>query len=202
VFRFTGGIAALVCLDDITTSNDVGQCSAVVSYTATPPDGATIACVPPSDSVFPVGATTVNCTATYTDGRTAACAFTVNVEDREAPQALCRPATNPSGGKIPVAGKTPVGSNPDGFFQVLSKDNCDVNPGIYIGDSASSFVAGPFQNGDIVKIVQAPDSIPSQSPGSGVVVARIHVRGEAQILAVDAAGNASVPISCTTTPTH
>jgi uncharacterized delta-60 repeat protein len=43
--------------------------------------GATVACAPPSGSCFPVGATTVNCTATDAAGNTAACSFTVTVFD-------------------------------------------------------------------------------------------------------------------------
>ena len=83
------------------------------------------------------------------------------VEDREAPLVTCRPAPNPSGKKIPVAGKNPQsGQNPDGFYQLLAKDNCDPDPKIFIADSASSFVAGPFASGDIVKITQ------SHKPGS------------------------------------
>lgn len=38
-----------------------------------------VVCNPPSGSTFPVGATTVNCTATDTSGNIASCSFTVNV---------------------------------------------------------------------------------------------------------------------------
>lgn len=41
--------------------------------------GATVACVPPSGSMFPVGTTTVTCTATDTAGNTATCTFPVTV---------------------------------------------------------------------------------------------------------------------------
>jgi hypothetical protein len=41
--------------------------------------GATPICNPPSGSIFPVGTTTVTCTATDTSGNTAACSFTVTV---------------------------------------------------------------------------------------------------------------------------
>jgi len=67
-----------------------------LTVVATAPDGATVeflvtavdnfdpapvvACVPPSGSVFPVGATQVECTATDTAGNQAAASFTVTVE--------------------------------------------------------------------------------------------------------------------------
>jgi FG-GAP repeat protein/HYR domain-containing protein len=40
-----------------------------------------VVCLPPSGSAFPVGATTVTCTATDTSGNTASCSFTVTVFD-------------------------------------------------------------------------------------------------------------------------
>jgi hypothetical protein len=43
--------------------------------------GVTVVCVPPSGSIFPVGTTTVTCTATDASGNTATCSFTVSVFD-------------------------------------------------------------------------------------------------------------------------
>ena len=52
---------------------------------------------------------------------------------------------NPSGVKIPVAGKNrKSGQNPDGFYQLLGRDNCDANPAVYLADTGSAFIAGPF----------------------------------------------------------
>ena len=56
--------------------------SATVNFTATALDncpGVTVVCVPPSGSIFPVGTTSVTCTATDTSGNTATCSFTVTV---------------------------------------------------------------------------------------------------------------------------
>src|SRR4030095_936343 len=41
--------------------------------------GVTVACVPPSGSMFPTGTTSVTCTATDTAGNTATCSFPVTV---------------------------------------------------------------------------------------------------------------------------
>jgi hypothetical protein len=55
--------------------------------------GVTVACVPPSGTIFPVGTTTVTCTATDASGNTATCSFSVNifnvcVQDRANPNAV------------------------------------------------------------------------------------------------------------------
>src|SRR6185436_6821141 len=41
--------------------------------------GVTAVCVPPSGSCFPVGVSTVTCTATDASGNTATCSFTISV---------------------------------------------------------------------------------------------------------------------------
>jgi hypothetical protein len=54
----------------------------VVNFTTTATDncpGVTVVCNPPSGSCFPVGTTTVTCTATDASGNTATCTFTVEV---------------------------------------------------------------------------------------------------------------------------
>ncbi len=43
--------------------------------------GVTVVCNPPSGSAFPLGTTTVNCTATDSGGGTASCSFTITVWD-------------------------------------------------------------------------------------------------------------------------
>jgi hypothetical protein len=109
--------------------------------------------------------------------------------------------TNPAGKKAPKAGKNPKsGQNPDGFYKLLATDNCDPNPKIYVRDSASSFVAGPFANGDQVKITQAPGGKPKRQRGPGVIVAHLHLRGDALLYGVDADGNVSAPIMCRVPP--
>lgn len=73
---------ALSCPDDVSVSNDPGECGAFVDYAE--PAGAgcgTVTCDHPSGSFFPVGDTTVTCTSPV--GPT--CSFTVTVTDAEAP---------------------------------------------------------------------------------------------------------------------
>jgi hypothetical protein len=193
----------ITCPANIVVGNDPGQCSAVVTFTVTATDnlpGLTLTSSPPSGSVFPKGTTTVTCTATDAAGNTATCSFTVTVEDREAPLVACPAAPNPSTKKIPTAGKTPQsGQNPDGYYQLLAKDNCDPNPTLYVTDSAGSFVAGPFANGDIVKITQSPGNA-FQRPGPLGIVAHIRLKGDPLLSAADASGNVSTAVNCLLPP--
>ena len=74
---------------NVTVSNDLDQAGAVVNYPApTASDnapGVTTSCSPASGSFFPLGTTTVNCTATDASGNTAPASFTVTVNDTQAP---------------------------------------------------------------------------------------------------------------------
>src|SRR6185436_263110 len=110
------------------------------------------------------------------------------VLDKEAPRVDCIPTTNPGGNNVPPASPT---GNPDGFFQLIGTDNGDPNPKLYIKDSVSGFVAGPFYNGDKVKITQAKGAGPNQKPMAGAIKAHITIRGNAMLYGVDASGNRS-----------
>lgn len=69
------------------------NCQAVATYTATATDNCspppTAMCTPPSGSTFPIGTTTVTCTATDGAGNTATCTFTVTVNDTQPPSITC-----------------------------------------------------------------------------------------------------------------
>jgi len=78
----------ITCPANITKSNDPGQCGATVTYPAPTPGGpscGTITCSPASGSFFPVGTTTVTCTATAGPS----CTFTVTVNDTQPPTITC-----------------------------------------------------------------------------------------------------------------
>ncbi|HJQ24568.1 MAG TPA: Calx-beta domain-containing protein [Blastocatellia bacterium] len=65
-----------------------GQCQAVASFAPTTSDNcalASVVCAPASGTAFPVGTTTVSCTATDTAGNTASCSFVVKVNDTQPP---------------------------------------------------------------------------------------------------------------------
>ncbi|MGB2803376.1 MAG: HYR domain-containing protein, partial [Candidatus Zixiibacteriota bacterium] len=80
------------CPDDITQSNDQGQCSAAVSFTVDATDncpGVTVAANPASGSTFPVGTTPVEVIATDASGNADTCHFNVTINDTEPPVAQC-----------------------------------------------------------------------------------------------------------------
>jgi hypothetical protein len=91
----------ITCPSNITVNNDAGNCSALVSFSTTAAGipapaveckiGSTVISSP---HVFPVGTTTVNCTATNSTGNDN-CSFTVTVIDVEAPQ-INNLSTNPA----------------------------------------------------------------------------------------------------------
>ncbi|MBK6316694.1 MAG: HYR domain-containing protein [Blastocatellia bacterium] len=110
----------------------MGTCSAVVTYTATATDncpGATIVCTPASGSTFPVGTTTVTCTASDASPNSpdATCSFTVTVQDTQLPAITC-PAN------IVVTSNTTNGCT---FTQVVNHpaptatDNCGLASVVY-----------------------------------------------------------------------
>jgi alpha-tubulin suppressor-like RCC1 family protein len=183
----------ITCPPDVNVSNNPGQCSAVVNYPAPLVSGGTgnvaVVCNPPSGFAFPVGTTTVTCTATDASGTTAACSFNVTITDPAPPNGSCAAV-------IPFQ----ILQNPlrkVGRFQLLASDNCDPDPKIYIGDSRSSFVAGPFHNLDLIEVGAGPSLTPNQhAPASGPDVAVVFTKGDPLVWAVDSSGNASAPVKC------
>ncbi|RYH72181.1 HYR domain-containing protein [Flavobacteriaceae bacterium 144Ye] len=83
------------CPSNITTTNDAGLCSAIITYSA--PTGSdncgsvtiTQTAGLPSGSAFPVGTTTNTFEIEDTAGNTTSCSFTVTVNDNENPTIAC-----------------------------------------------------------------------------------------------------------------
>ncbi len=192
-----------VC-EDITVPTDPGECVATVdplqvaggSYD---PDGdeVTLELIPAGP--YPLGETMVQVVVTDPQGLTAVCDAIITVVDVEPPRVACIQGMNPSGKNVPRAGRNPrAGQNPDGFYLLEAADNCfDLE--IYLVDSVSGFVAGPYQSGDQVKITQAPGVKPTAKPGAGAIVAHLLFKGDPDAVAVDAAGNTATT-SCLVPP--
>ncbi|MEZ4686721.1 MAG: HYR domain-containing protein [Bacteroidia bacterium] len=116
----------LSCPNGIRVSNDPGLCSASVGYSIGLSDncrGAQLTCTPPSGSSFPVGTSTVVCTATDAAGNTVSCRFPVVVRDTEAPVIRC-----PQGITV---NSDPGECGAAVSFATAARDNCD-------GDISSS----------------------------------------------------------------
>ncbi len=83
---------SITCPSNIILMPDNNQCAANVFYPApTISDnevGVQVVCAPPSGSSFPIGPTTVTCTATDRAGNTSSCSFTVTVTSGTTTQPL------------------------------------------------------------------------------------------------------------------
>lgn len=82
--RVTGGPPLLEVPEDIVDVEATSAAGAVVTYEVTAEDAASVVCTPPSGSTFPLGTTTVSCTATNAAGSTTR-SFTITVGDHTGP---------------------------------------------------------------------------------------------------------------------
>jgi HYR domain len=98
LLRLEPAVCTITCPPNITKSNDLNQCGAVVNYTVTINSGcSSFTCSPASGTFFPIGVTTVNCTATPVPTPTneplapdaTTCSFTVTVVDSQPPSITC-----------------------------------------------------------------------------------------------------------------
>ncbi len=206
----------------VTVSPSIGTCDPslavsfdVASQTVTSGDNASFVETVGVASNAPQGST-VNCTVNWLlDGNpvllpdgTADPAFVetiaITVPDVTPPVAACVPTVNPAGTKVPGANANPkAGQNPDGFYQVNATDNLDPNAQVFVVDSGSGTVFGPFPAGTNIKYTQAQGATPSQKsiggPGSAVQY-QITGTGDASVYAVDASGNTSTSVACLVPP--
>ena len=135
--------SAIMCPANLTQPNDLNQCGAVVTYPApTTNGGCTPVCSPASGSLFPVGTTTVTCTA---DAGT--CTFTVTVNDTEKPKL-------PNGCPANIVKPADPGqcSTVVTYTNPQATDNC---PGVSVSCSPQS--GSTFQNGTTTVICTATD---------------------------------------------
>lgn len=168
---------------------------ATVSYDASAVDNVdgplTPTCVPPSGSVFPLGATTTTCQATDAAGNTGTGTGTITVVDTTAPAVGCPEGPNP-GGTVPSS------HNPDGFYELVATDAVDAGPKVYLRDTGSGTVWGPFASGQDIKYTQnkAQPSIKTMPGG----ILKITGNGDAEVFATDFSGNTSAPVACRVPP--
>ncbi|GEM_PF-1226679 len=74
----------ITCPANVVVVTPVGSTMAIATFMATASDncpGVMVACTPPSGSAFPMGTTTVTCTATDASSNTATCSFAVTTFD-------------------------------------------------------------------------------------------------------------------------
>lgn len=195
----------VISWDSEPVNEATGPDGAIHNFTATAIDNedgsVPVTCTPASGSLFPLGTTTITCTATDAAGNSASVTFTKTVVDTTPPAANCIETTNPSGKNVPNSGLNAgqSGQNPDGFYQLQASDIVGV-ASIVVADSGSDFVSDTFVNGDKVKITQAPGAKPSDSrPGAGVIVSNLKLKGDAILRVTDTFGNIT-EVSCKVAP--
>lgn len=117
---------------------------------------------------------------------------TVSVNDVTAPTVSCGPGVNP-------AGQTPAGWQSAGLFQLVADDNL---PGVMvtITDSATGTSFGPYDPGTYVKLTQQPGAAASRvAEFEGAVDWHLMFKGDAILIATDAAGNTATAV-CSVPP--
>ena len=168
---------------------------ATVSYDATAVDNVdgplTPTCAPPSGSLFGLGATTVTCQATDAAGNTGTGTGTITVVDTTPPTVGCPEGPNP-------AGHVPSSHNPDGFFRLTATDVVDTSPEVYLRDTGSGTVWGPFASGQLIKYTEN-GARPSMKTMPGGIL-KITGTGDAEVYATDFSGNTSAPTACLVPP--
>lgn len=184
-------VTAPVVTVESRTVEATGPDGATVTYAASALDNVdgplTPTCAPPSGSLFPLGATTTTCTATDAAGNTGTGTGTITVVDTTAPAVGCPEGPNP-GGSVPGS------HNPDGFFVLEATDVVDAGPDVYLRDTGSGTVWGPFDSGQRVKYTQngAKPSIKAMPGG----ILKITGTGDAEVFATDVSGNTATPVAC------
>lgn len=132
--------------------------------------------------------------------------ITITVPDVVPPVAACVETVNPGGNNVPKApGKGGQGQNQDGFYELLATDNFDPSAAlqVFLTDTGTGTVFGPFASGTKIKYTEANGADPSIQPMGGPNSAidwHIKGQGDAQVTAVDAAGNVSDPAACLVPP--
>lgn len=123
--------------------------------------------------------------------------------DTTPPVITCDQTVNPAGKQIPPApGQGGQGQNQDGFYQLNATDIVWPASGIqmFVTDSGSGMVFGPFPVGTKIKYTEAPGVTPFQTEMNGVVTWHILGQGDAMLTATDVSGNTSTGVMCLVPP--
>jgi hypothetical protein len=127
-------------------------------------------------------------------------------QDTTPPTSACDPTVNPAGKTQPNApGKGGQGQNQDGFYQISGHDVVwpDADLQVFVTDSGSGTVFGPFDVYTRIKYTEDPTGTPEQKPIGGpdsAVAWHIIGTGDAVVTVVDGSGNVSAGAACLVPP--
>jgi hypothetical protein len=141
--------------------------------------------------------TTIDCSVSFLlNGAAGGAAFVqqvaVSVNDITPPTLSCPHGVNPDGSPNPDTNAN--------FWTLDATDNVSKDLKIYLVDTVSGVKFGPYPSGTNIKLVQAPGATPKVVPGEGAVNWQITVKGCAQLIVSDDAGNKATPINCCARP--
>jgi hypothetical protein len=128
----------------------------------------------------------------------------VTWQDTTPPVVACLPGRNP-GGQTVKRGASGGDISPSGFMRLVAIDAVDPAPVVFLVDTGSGTVFGPFPSGKDVKYTQAPGAPPSaremgSDEGGGLEILHIKGNGDPAVRGKDAAGNESDPLVCAVPP--
>jgi len=136
-------------------------------------------------------------TATFTDGgivEYGSDSATKEWIDTTPPEAECLADVNPAGSEPTAPGKGGKGQNQDGFYLLDGDDTvwADEDLEVYVVDTGSGTVFGPYPVGTVIKYTEDDDATPEAKPMGGPnseVDWHIIGTGDAEIRVVDGSGN-------------
>ncbi len=153
------------------------------------------------------------------DGTTTVVPTPLRSPGDEPPQAACIETVNPHGKTVPPAGSTTLpgakgGQNEDGFYLLLASQDKDKDllgsPRVWVEDTGSGKVFGPFKSGNRIKYTEANGATPnSKNIGSvaagnagqsDAIAAHITGTGDAAVFATAADDEASAKVFCRVPP--
>ena len=192
-----GGVAGVDVVFLVTTGPNAGK---TITHTT---DGSGLAAFTYEARQHLEGLGTDGIEACFTDseGTTACAAATVKWQDTTPPVVACVPGPNPAGAIVTRDG----GVSPSGFMLLVATDAVDPTPVVFLVDTGSGIVRGPWASGTAVKYTQAPGGPPSakdmgSDEGGGQEILHVKGTGDPAIRGKDWSGNECQQLVCPVPP--
>jgi hypothetical protein len=192
-----GGVAGVDVVFLVTTGPNAGK---TITHTT---DGSGLAAFTYEARQHLEGLGTDGIEACFTDseGTRACAAATVKWQDTTPPVVACVPGPNPGGAIVTRDG----GVSPSGFMLLVATDAVDPTPVVFLVDTGSGIVRGPWASGTAVKYTQAPGGPPSakdmgSDEGGGQEILHVKGTGDPAVRGKDWSGNECQQVMCPVPP--